>query len=393
MPSNGSGVSVQSLIDSIPNYVLVVDSGHRIVMANQAVAALVKADAEDIIGGYCPTVLHGSDGPVPYCPLELAATQNAPSEVETCHTASGRWVKSVAYPIRTQDSQALFLHMLVDIDALKQAQAALEQRSAELKAVRDGIVGVLSKVVEMRCPYTAGHQQRVSILATAIAHAMHWPADKVTGLGLAAELHDLGKIAIPTEILNRPGKLTPLELSIIRAHSETGYQMLAHVSLPWPIAVAVRQHHERLDGSGYPYGLQGDSIIPEARILAVADVAEAMRSRRSYRPGLSKEAVQVELVSNRGILYDPEVVDAYLGIVDTDPGSLEMEWADTASWGGNRTHSERPAWDLSLGQDGPVPGSIPDRSRCADQSAAICASVNPTQAGEAVGRVEASWGK
>jgi len=314
MPSDGSGVSAQSLIDSIPNYVLVVDSGHRIVMANKAVAAVMAVDVRSIIGGYCPTVLHGSPGPVPYCPLEMAAAKHGPTEVETCHTPSGRWSKSVAYPISTQDGSELFLHMLVDIDDLKQAEAALAQRSADLRAVGDSIIGILSAVVEMRCPYTAGHQQRVSALSTAIARAMHWPEDRVTGLGVAAALHDLGKLAIPTEILNRPGKLTDLEMSLIRSHSEIGYQILANVAFLWPVAAVVRQHHERMNGSGYPQGLLGENILPEARVLAVADVVEAMSFRRPYRDRLSADVVRGELIDNRSILYDPEVVDAYLEI-------------------------------------------------------------------------------
>lgn len=162
--------------------------------------------------------------------------------------------------------------------------------------------------LEKRDPYTAGHQKRVAILAQCIAREMGLPEERVHGLFLAAGVHDLGKIQIPAEILVKPTKLSALEYEIIKSHAQAGYDILKDVKFPWPIADIVLQHHERLDGSGYPNGLEDDQIILEARILAVADVLEAMSSFRPYRPGKGVEDALGEIVSGAGTKYDAEVV-------------------------------------------------------------------------------------
>jgi putative nucleotidyltransferase with HDIG domain len=171
-------------------------------------------------------------------------------------------------------------------------------------------VKVIAAMVEMRDPYTSGHQQRVADLARAIAIEMGLEEEKVNGLHFAALIHDLGKIRVPAEILSKPGRLTESEFSLIQTHSQIGYDVLKDIQFPWPVAQIVLQHHERLDGSGYPQGLKGDAIIPEARILIVADVVEAMASHRPYRPGLGLTAAMDEIKKNRGKFYDPDVVDA-----------------------------------------------------------------------------------
>jgi len=161
-------------------------------------------------------------------------------------------------------------------------------------------------------PYTAGHQRRVSELAVAIAQEMGLPEDQIQGLHLAAIIHDLGKIHIPAEILARPGKLSDIEFALIKTHPQAGYDILKNVEFPWPIADIVRQHHEKLDGSGYPQGLKGDQILLESRILTVADIVEAMSSHRPYRSTLGMKATLEEIKRGRGIQYDAAVVDVCL---------------------------------------------------------------------------------
>lgn len=172
----------------------------------------------------------------------------------------------------------------------------------------------LATIVEFRDPYTASHQQRVTQLACAIAKAMNLPGDEITGLYLAGLIHDIGKVSVPSEILCNPNGLSADEFNIIKMHPTVGYEVLKGLDLPWPIARIVHQHHERLDGSGYPLGLSGEDILLEARILAVADVVEAMASHRPYRPSLGLDRALSEIVKHKGKLYDPDAVDAGLRV-------------------------------------------------------------------------------
>lgn len=174
------------------------------------------------------------------------------------------------------------------------------------------MIEAIATTVEMRDPYTAGHQRRVAQLATAIAREMELPADRALGIHLAGTVHDLGKVSVPAEILVKPTRLSEVEFTLVKGHAQNGYEILKGVSFPWPIARMVREHHERLDGSGYPLGLKGEAILLESRILAVADVVEAMASHRPYRPGLGIDAALAEIVKGRGKVYHPEAVDACL---------------------------------------------------------------------------------
>jgi len=168
----------------------------------------------------------------------------------------------------------------------------------------------MSRIVEVKDPYTAGHQRRVCQLAISIAQEMKLSENKIEGVRIASLIHDIGKIGLPTEILSKPGKLTDIEFSLIKDHSKVGYDIIKSIDFSYPIAIVVLQHHERLDGSGYPNNLKGDEVIPEAKIIGVADVVEAMSSFRSYRPALGIDAALEEITQNKGILYDSEVVDA-----------------------------------------------------------------------------------
>jgi HD-GYP domain-containing protein (c-di-GMP phosphodiesterase class II) len=172
----------------------------------------------------------------------------------------------------------------------------------------------LAAAVAMRDPYTAGHESRVADLAGAIGRSLHLDADRVRGLELAANIHDVGKIGVPIEILSKRGHLTGSEMTIVRSHAQAGYEIVKHVRFSWPIAEMVWQHHERLDGSGYPRGLKGSQIMLEARIIAVADVVDAMAGARPYRAALGVDAALAEITKGRGTLYDVRAVDACVAL-------------------------------------------------------------------------------
>ncbi len=183
----------------------------------------------------------------------------------------------------------------------------------------------MAATAEVRDPYTAGHQRHVAEIAALLAAEMGLDEDTVDGIRLAANIHDLGKIGLPAEILTRPGGLRPAEYELIKGHSRVGSEILQDIAFPWPVAQMILQHHERLDGSGYPDGLRGDEILLGARIIAVADVVDAMATDRPYRAALGIDAALQEIEANRGRLYDPDVVDACLRLhrdIRLDPGRM-----------------------------------------------------------------------
>ncbi|MEN6311964.1 MAG: HD domain-containing phosphohydrolase [Acidobacteriota bacterium] len=197
-----------------------------------------------------------------------------------------------------------------DVTDRKQAEDKLKLTLENLHKAVLATIRVMAFAVEARDPYTSGHQFRVAALAHAIAGEMNRPQEQMESIRLAASIHDIGKLSIPAEILSKPTKLTDIEFSLIKEHSQKGFDILKGVPSPWPLAEIVYQHHERVDGSGYPRHLKGDGIMLEARILGVADAVEAMASHRPYRPGLGIEAALKEIKAKRGILFDAEVVDA-----------------------------------------------------------------------------------
>jgi putative nucleotidyltransferase with HDIG domain len=205
----------------------------------------------------------------------------------------------------------VFLQAVVrDVTDRKQAEEKLASTLENLRKAIGGTIEAIVHVVETKDPYTAGHQSRVANLAGAIAAEMHLPTDTVEGIRMAGVIHDIGKISVPAEILSKPGKLSQKEFELIKDHPQTGYEVLKDVEFPWPIAQIILQHHERLNGSGYPRGLVGEEALLEARIIAVADVIEAIASHRPYRPSRGIEAALSEIEQNKGVLYDASVVDA-----------------------------------------------------------------------------------
>lgn len=185
-------------------------------------------------------------------------------------------------------------------------------------------VAALSRTIAARDQYTDGHQSRTTRIARAIAQALDMPPDAIEAIRIAGTLHDIGKIAVPAEILTKPVKLSASEMAIIREHPVTGHGILSGIDFPWPIANIVRQHHERLDGSGYPDGLAGDDILIEARVLAVADLLESMSAHRPYRAALGTEAAMAELKLGAGRLYDAQVVAAAVRLASSGPDGAPL---------------------------------------------------------------------
>jgi PAS domain S-box-containing protein len=213
------------------------------------------------------------------------------------------------------DSQGVALYYegtLEDITSRKLAEEGLRQSMEKLRKSLLGTIRAISSTVETRDPYTAGHQRRVSSLARVIAQEMGLPNDTIDTIRMVGSIHDIGKISVPAEILSKPGTLTDIEFGLIKVHPQSGYDILKDAELPYPIAEIVLQHHERLDGSGYPQGLKDDQILLEARIISVADVVEAIASHRPYRSARGIDAALEEIEKNKGTLYDARVVEACL---------------------------------------------------------------------------------
>lgn len=234
---------------------------------------------------------------------------------ETNDKVNGFELGAVDFVTKPYQREELLMRVQTHLEITRlrnRLESLVDERTNELRSSMLAFVTAIASTVEMRDPYTAGHQRRTAHLASAIAKELQLPDYLIEGLNLASVVHDIGKIKIPAEILCKPGRLDELEFGLIKRHPETGYEILKSIDFPWPIANIVLQHHERLDNSGYPYGLTGDEILFEAKILSVADVVEAMSSHRPYRAGLGVEAALNEITLHKGVLYDASVVDACL---------------------------------------------------------------------------------
>lgn len=236
----------------------------------------------------------------------------------TCQAKDGRIVviEKNGVPVLSDSGELVgYRGIARDISERKTALEALKTSRDELHKSLEETVKSLASAAEKRDPYTAGHQMRVDKLACAIARELGLPEKQIEGLHFAAVLHDIGKISLPSEYLAKPARLSAQERAIIKCHTEVGYEILKNIHFPWPVADIVHQHHEHLDGSGYPLGLTDKDILLEAKILTVADVVEAMSSHRPYRPSLGLETALEEVRSGRGTLYDPQSVDACLHLI------------------------------------------------------------------------------
>ena len=281
------------------------------VRCNAAAEALTGR-AVRISGAPCYEVFHGGHGH-PDCPHQRALKLGQPetSVVEQ----DGTWLRVTFSPeVDDAGRSGGGVHVVTDVSDLRRAEQQLLESLVRHQAITDGVIAALARTVDVRDPYTAGHQRRVSELAVAMAQRMGLAEASQRAVQIAGMLHDVGKIVVPAEILSRPGHLSAAEVELIKAHPLAAFEILKSIEFDFPIADVVVQHHERLDGSGYPAGLAGRSILPEARILAVADVVEAITSDRPYRAALPLAAAADEFHDGAGSRYDAAACDAAIAV-------------------------------------------------------------------------------
>ncbi len=285
--------SFQTLFEGSNDAILLLDQHGRIQFANPSAIELVGRGGEELVGSF----------------LDLPALESA-TEVRLSPPGAQPLYAQLQYARIRREGRPAYLVTLHDTTHVYQLEQEKRQSQQLMQSALLQTIEAIAMTVEKRDPYTSGHQTRVTDLATELGRVLQLPADQVEGLRLGALIHDLGKIYIPAEILNRPGHLSEAEFDIVKAHPSVGFEILSRIEFPWPVADMILQHHERLDGSGYPQGLRGDTIIMEARIIAVADVVESMLSHRPYRPALPLEQVLDELQKLAGEVLDASVVRA-----------------------------------------------------------------------------------
>ena len=241
---------------------------------------------------------------------ELYNRNDIVSEIELNGYKKKIYMEVKGVPISENEQFTGAVLVLNDITKSIIAEEKLKQSFEMLQKATEDIIQAMASTSEMRDPYTAGHQKRVRKLAIAIGNEMKITKEQLEGVKFAGIVHDIGKISVPSDILSKPGKISSTEFEVIKGHSQTGFDLLNKIEFPWPISEIVYQHHERMDGSGYPRGLKEDNILLEARILAVADVVEAMTSHRPYRPAYGIEKALREIEKYKGKYYDLKAVDA-----------------------------------------------------------------------------------
>jgi PAS domain S-box-containing protein/putative nucleotidyltransferase with HDIG domain len=317
----------RSIVDRImrtsPAGISLADRDGRIVFANKRAQEILGLSVDEITGlTYDSPVWRITDfdgNPFPMENLPFAKVVSTGNPVYgTRHAINfpdGRRVYLSINGAPIVDEKGSINEVVFTIDDVteqRRAEEEIRMTVEKLKRSIDDTMRAMAMIVEQRDPYTAGHQGRVASLAVAIAQDMNLSEDHISGIRMAGMIHDVGKMNIPAEILSKPTQLSRIEFELIKSHAETGYNILKTIEFHYPVANVVYQHHERIDGSGYPQGLKGDEILMEARIIAVADVVEAMASHRPYRPAIGIDAALGEIEKNRGVLYDNTVADACL---------------------------------------------------------------------------------
>jgi PAS domain S-box-containing protein len=302
------------ILESVSDLVVYQDREHKVIWANSVAGESVNQMAEELVGRYCYEIWHQRTEPCINCSVTEAFETGKLHKGEIISPDGREWLME-ASPVRGINGDVIgVVEVTQEITERKRMEKELEQSLEKLKRIMEETISALATTVEIRDPYTAGHQQRVSKIACEIAREMGFTEDEIEGIRMAGLAHDIGKIHVPAEILSKPGIISELEFDIVKTHPQVGYDILKPIEFSCPIAQMVLQHHERMDGSGYPAGFSGDEIILEARILAVADVVEAMSSHRPYRPALGVDKALEEISQNRGILYDADVVDVCLAL-------------------------------------------------------------------------------
>jgi PAS domain S-box-containing protein len=313
-----SEASYRGLFDAVTEAIYVQDQDGRFIDVNLGATKMYGYE-RDQFRGHSPDFLAapGRNDMGAIALMMRRAFEGEPQQFEFWgRRADGQvFPKDVHLTRGTYFGQNVIIALGVDITERKRAEQEILAGAQRLRRALEETVAAMGTVVEMRDPYTAGHERRVTELAVAMARRLTLNEQLVKALRLASDVHDIGKIAVPAEILSKPGRLSPTEFEIIKTHPQVGYDILKSIEFEWPIALTVLAHHERLDGSGYPLGLSGSDINIESRVLAVADVVEAMASHRPYREARGIEAALAEVSRARGVLYDPDCVDACIAVI------------------------------------------------------------------------------
>jgi PAS domain S-box-containing protein/putative nucleotidyltransferase with HDIG domain len=328
----------RSLTDRImktsPAGITVVDRKGQIVFANKRAEDLFCLTINEITHrGYSASEWHITDfdgNPFPEEQLPFTQVINTGNPVygvrHAIELSDGRRMFLLINGAPIFDEQGHVMEVVLTIDDItkdRQAEEKIQQGLKQLEKSLGDTIKAMSRVVETRDPYTAGHQDKVARLAAAIAKKMNLSEEQIKGIQTAGFIHDIGKMYIPADILSKPGKLSSIEMQLIRTHPQAGYDIMKDIEFPWPVARIILEHHERMDGSGYPNGVLNNDILPEARIIAVADVVDAMASHRPYRPTLGIDAALGEIEKNKGVLYDSTAVDACLMLFREEGFQLE----------------------------------------------------------------------
>lgn len=309
---------VSALVKASPLGIIAIDLDSNIKFWNRAAEEITGWREDEVFGRSIDVLSKDQDevyedirqrtlrGEV-FTALSLSATKKDGSPMHISYSAA---------PVYDAENRIVgTVAFLYDITERIKLETALKASLDKMNRVVDQTIEALGSVVETRDPYTASHQRRVACLACAIAEEMGGMGGlQMKSIRTAAILHDIGKLYVPFEILNKPGPLKDFEFALIKNHPQAGHDILKNIEFPWPVARIVQQHHERLDGSGYPTGLTGNTILPEACVIGIADVVEAMSSHRPYRPSKGIESALQEINQGRGRLYDPQAVDACLAL-------------------------------------------------------------------------------
>lgn len=328
----------KQIFQAFSDGLLVTDEAFVIRYVNGAFARLFGLRPEELTGRKCHEVFPGQLCGTTDCPLSCVREGHFPklyNGKKHCKVAGHLpWVVTSTALLDNEGGFAGMVEKISDAEIMHRCQNELHHNQEQMRKNMGAIIQAMSLTVEKRDPYTAGHQRRVTKLCRAIATELGFSWSRIQGLRMAAAVHDLGKILIPYAILNKPGPMTRPEMEIIRMHPQTAYDILKNIEFPWPIAETIHQHHERLDGSGYPRGLKGEEILMEARILGVADVVESMTFFRPYRPSVGIHEAIKEISDHRGELYDSKAVDACMKLLKEKKFDFESKlWKE----GGTRS--------------------------------------------------------
>ena len=334
----------EGIVQNMAEGIAVEDAEGRIIFVNPAAADLLGYSPEELLGQHWTVIVPPDQHPS----VQAAYERHVHGETDRYELQLVRQ-DGTSVPVLVSGSPRIeegrfagTLTVFTDITEHKRVEEELQRSLERLERTFNETVQALALAIRTRNPYMAGHQRRVTQLATAIAEEMGLPEEQVEGIRVAGLIHDIGKISVPVEILSNPEGITELEYGIIKAHPQIGYDILKAVEFPWPVAEIVLQHHERLDGSGYPQGLSGDEIMLEARILAVADVVDAMSSHQPYRAARGLDEALEEISQNRGVLYDPGAVGACLKLFKQKGFRLEQEMTNRYQLGWPTGDVHRP---------------------------------------------------